>query len=144
MTTIIIPRIPAITTLGDIREFIKPALKRVWPLKDREVDKYKIIIYKDTGTGEIEYHALIFVKEALLAKKIIWKLNGKWLLNKPVSIREYHIRSFRNDKRKPVALNSPEATGGLRKSDRRRGSRLQEINPAAISFIDVDMARKFG
>ena len=143
MTTLIVPRIPSETTLRDIREFIAPALTRWWPFStQKDVDKLQIKIFHDTGTGFIEYHALIYTREEALGKKIIRKMNRKPLLGKPVAVREYFIRQWQNDRRASAGLKTTEPAGSLRKVERRRGTRLQEITNASALFVQVDMARK--
>jgi hypothetical protein len=127
---LIIPRIPETTTEFDIKQFITPALLR-WFRKPLSIDNIRIVIYKDTKTDGIEYHALIYTGNNKTGRKIIRKLNAQKLLNKPVAVREYHIRHHSNERRSNHALKVdmvPEL--GKRQGDRRRGQRLQEITNA--------------
>jgi hypothetical protein len=133
---LIIPRIPENTTHSNIKEFITPALLRMFR-KPLAIESIRIVIYKDTKTDSIEYHALIYTGNYKTGRRIIRKLNAQKLLNKPVAVREYYIRHHSNERRFNHALKKdmvPEL--GKRQGDRRRGQRLQEITNAPQVFFE--------
>ena len=121
---LIIPRISSSTTIADIQGFLKPGLRTIWPWKEHKVDGVRIKIYRDTKTGTLDYHALIFVQDDSLANKLIHRLNKKKLLHDHVIVREYFIRCWQNDRRLGLKSN---AKVERRVSDRRRTT-LKDIS----------------
>lgn len=146
---LIIPRVSASCTYDDIKRFINPGLKTgVWPFeKVHKPNNIKIIIYKDTRTETVEYHALIYITNEKIAEKVIKKCNRKILNNKHVAVREYQVRSIKNDRR-VYPLSKIDDIKGKRKGDRRRGKYLEEITNASIITDTIisgyeNFARKF-
>lgn len=140
---LIVPRIPVSTTVADLKTFLKPALTSWWPFaKVKDIDRYKIVIYKDSNTNVIEHHAILFVQDTALAKKICRKLNRKRLLGKHVAVREYFVRSWKNDRRLTAGLKSVEPPDSRRKGDRRRGNRLIEISHTPVIYGVKEFSRK--
>jgi hypothetical protein len=136
---LIIPNIPIETTYNDIRNFLSPALKGFWPfVKKGKIEKVKILIYKDTSNNDkIEHHALVTVISESVGTRIIKKLNRKRLLDKPVNIRPYEIRSWQNDRRHNHSIIKDKNDEGNRRSDRRRGKALEEITDVNPIFTGL-------
>lgn len=133
---IIIPRLPLGSTVRDMEEFLKPALKIFWFINKRSlIDRLKIKVYVDRTNECIELHGHIFTQDERLGKHICKKLNRKFFKNeKPVAVREYQIRSWQNDRRRPNLEKVDLIGTGSRKGDRRRGSFLEEITNNNVFF----------
>jgi hypothetical protein len=140
---LIIPNISEKTSYIDIRNFVNPALKGFWPFtKDGKLEKIKITIFKDLNNNQLEYHALVYVNDVIIGNRLIRKLNKTKLLNKLVVVRSYEIRSWHNDRRANHSIIKDDIKGS-RRSDRRRGSQLQEITDVSTLFTGVkEFARK--
>jgi len=130
----------------DIMQFVAPAIKSWIPWKSGKIYDISILTLKDLKTNTLEYHALVYVDD-YHGKMIIKKLNCKKFFDRYVNVREYHTRSWRNDRRTSTSLaNIPgkdyDGAIGSRVSDRRRGKNLEIIDSISAKFTAVDHARR--
>lgn len=122
---IILERISAKTDIQDIQDFIAPALKGGIFQKSGRLGYIKIEILKDNINGMHEYYALVLVNLDLVAQRIIKKKNMHILGGRRVKVRQYFVRSWRNDPRNKDDPKN-ETTVDMRQDDRRK-SVLEKI-----------------
>lgn len=136
---IIILRLPFGSTVRDLEIFIEPALKVCWFINKRSlIDRLKIKVYIDRKVDGIELHGHIFTKDEHLGRQLCKKLNGKYFKNeKPVAVREYQIRSWQNDRRRPTLEKVDVLGTGSRQGERRRGKQLDEITDANANVLFI-------
>jgi len=122
---IILERISAKTDIQDIQDFIAPALKGHIFQKSGRLGYIKIEILKDNINGMHEYYALVLVNSDLAAQRIVKKKNMHLLGGRRVKVRQYFVRSWRNDPRNKDDQKN-ETTVDMRQDDRRK-SALEKI-----------------
>jgi hypothetical protein len=96
---IFIQNIPQNTTETDIHDFIDPTLKKFGILRLGNIVKIDILGIENKASGNIQYASLVRVDSEKAMQVVIDKLNKKRFKGKIVTIREYKIRSVRNDPR---------------------------------------------
>lgn len=139
---IILERIPKTTNKSDIENFLSPAVKGKIFQKPGKIEEIKISILKNTKNHLLDHYGLVFIDSDEAAVRTIKKLNRKVFNGKHISVREYHHRSWQNDRR----INSLKWDNNLiskRKSDRRQFN-LKVRKSHAVSFSSEDsFHRKF-
>lgn len=119
---IFLRNIPSATHKSEITKHVESALKSGLPSffkKKYKILSVEIIHIVDKDTRADEYHGLVRIEPDSAARRVIKKLNRKPFKNKPIAVREYHVRSWHNDKR-VTAVNQFSPGNEKRKSDRRR------------------------
>ena len=127
--------IPATTSYDDIANFIEPALKGGFLRKDGDIERVQMLIIRDPRKNILEHHGLVRIEPENIAKKAIAKLHRKHFLGRPIEVREYHHRSWHNDRR-VYKLPSNYVLVDERKADRRR-SEIEKL------IVDHDANGKF-
>ena len=122
---IIFEKISPKTKVDDIRDFIAPVLKGHIFQKSGRIGYIKIEILKDSMSGKVDYYALVLVNSDLAAQRIIKKKNMHILGGRRVKVRQYFVRSWRNDPRNKDDPKN-ETTVDMRQDDRRK-SVLEKI-----------------
>jgi len=123
------------TTKQDIQHFLKPAIKGGLLSRKGVIEEIEIKGLYDNKTRSTEYHGLVIVKPAAVAKRVIKKLHRKALIGKHIALREYHHRTWHNDPR--LNATSDYDYPDRRIADRRR-FHLQEIKQAEVSFASYE------
>ncbi|MGR8935622.1 MAG: hypothetical protein ACU837_14705 [Gammaproteobacteria bacterium] len=54
---------------------------------------------KDKHINLVEYHALLYIEPDAVALRVIKKLHGQRFRNKRITVRQYFLRSWKNDRR---------------------------------------------
>ena len=122
---IILERISPKTDIQDIRKFIAPALKGHIFQKPGRIGYIKIEILKDNINGMHEYYALVLVNSDAAAERIIKKKNQRLLTGRKIKVRQYFLRSWRNDPRNKRDQDH-DAIADMRLGDRRIAA-LEEV-----------------
>ena len=117
---LIIKNIPSITQESELGDFVAPALRfcLLLPFKLGNILKTDIFCLKNIKTNALSFHGRIFIDDEKAGKLAIKKLNGKRFKNKIVEVREYFIRSHKNDRRltqQPVSTDILEKRKGERR-----------------------------
>ena len=121
---LILKRIRSSTLVGDIEDFIAPALKGGLFKRAGHLENVAIQLVKETNTLKTEFYALIRVEPDAVGKRIIKLLNRKALKGKPINIAEYHVRCRGNDRR----ISRYRKLDDRRCQDRRRlGLEIRDI-----------------
>lgn len=119
--------IPSTTTSKDLRNFVEPHLKYVSFLafKRGNIFKTDTFTYKDKNYNYPFLYGIVFVDTTKAGLYLIKKLNGKRYKNKMIEVREYFVRSTKNDRRlKQTTI--PDEIRNKRKGDRRSKVIIQE------------------
>ena len=119
---IFLRNIPSATHKSEITEHVESALKSgllgLFKKKNR-ILSVGIVHIVDKDTRADEYHGLVRIEPDSAARMVTKKLNRKPFKNRPIAVREYHMRSWHNDKR--VTITSQHSPSNeKRKFDRRR------------------------
>ena len=130
---IILERISAKTDIQDIQDFIAPALKGGIFQKSGRLGYIKIEILKDNINGMHEYYALVLVNLDLVAQRIIKKKNMHLLGERRVKVRQYYVRSWRNDPRNKDDQKN-EAIVDMRQDDRRKSALEKIVKEQGVKF----------
>jgi len=129
---IILERISAKTDIQDIQDFIAPALKGGIFQKSGRLGYIKIEILKDNINGMHEYYALVLVNLDLVAQRIK-KKNMHLLGERRVKVRQYYVRSWRNDPRNKDDQKN-EAIVDMRQDDRRKSALEKIVKEQGVKF----------
>lgn len=96
---IILKYIPAHTRKQDIYNFIAPALKGGLFRQNGKIVDISLLIYKNSSLNSFIHHGLVDIRPDAAASRTIKKLNRKMFKGKHIGVQEYHLRSWRNDRR---------------------------------------------
>lgn len=127
--------IPSTTRYDDIFRFVEPGLKGGLLRKSGRIERVQMLVIKDPKKESLEFHGLVRVEPDNVAMKMIAKLHRKPFLGRPIEVREYHHRSWHNDRR---VYKLPQNYVLLceRKGDRRRANLEKQI-------VDHDLNGQF-
>ena len=108
---VLIKNIPENSYHNDINNLIDPALKGGIFSKRGQVNNIEIIALQEENTKSLEFQALATIEPDDAASRVIRKIHGQFIMGKRIVVREYFVRSWRNDKRigeKPPSLSIKE------------------------------------
>jgi len=91
--------IPDDTSRRDIAAFIEPALQGGFFKAKGEILSVSVLLLKDKGTKLTECHAIVNIAPDAVAERVVKKLHGQLFKGKRIALREYAIRSWKNDRR---------------------------------------------
>lgn len=128
---VILVRLPSYTTYSDIGEFLEPVLKRGIFGRKGVIENIEIQILYDPQMNTKEYHGVIRISPDSAAERVIRKLDRKKLNGKHITVREFHLRNWHNDKRESGQRLKKYLTE-RRNIDRRR--KLQKVERETIAF----------
>lgn len=121
---IFIRRLPKSTTRLDLIQFAAEALEPHWHLLEfspiGRLRGCEIIRIADELQDNVEYHGIIHVEPQKAGLAVIDRLNGTFLNNKKVDVRQFHQRSAQHDRRRHQPQPLPVEISEQRKRDRRR------------------------
>lgn len=139
---IFIRNVPELTLRKDLIAFVTPALKALLSPSGKVV-KAEILVLLDARTKQMEYHGLVTVDSEKAGRRALKKLNGKRLNGRLVMVREFAIRSWRNDRRLNHVCVADAMGKGFRRNDRRRGKDLEVVKDISGMFSsDEGFSRK--
>jgi hypothetical protein len=138
---IFIKHIPKSTTLPELIEFLELGLTNSIFRKSGKILSCRIVLLRDKRLNRLNYHGLVKVDSEKTGNTLIKKLNNKGLKGLHVQVREYHFRSYKNDRRQLNAVISIDHNN--RRADRRRGKDLEEITHITEIVVEsYDNSRK--
>lgn len=126
--------IPATTTLNDLLEFIRPAIKGGWFGQSGRVLGVNIFELQDTRFKAQEFHGLVSVEPDAVAVRAIKRLKGRRFKGKLVVVRQYFPRDGHNDPRQNHNITVTQHLSDRRKGCRRRGKDLELVRDISESF----------
>ncbi len=97
--TVFIQNIPKNTTKADIRNFFNPALNKFRFIQIGKILKIEIFDSLNKVTGEIQYHAIVYLDSEKTVQRAIKKLHAQQFKNRTITVRKYFYRSWHNDPR---------------------------------------------
>ena len=116
---IFLANIPKNTTKRDIIDFLNPVIKNGLFPKKGIIESLEILIYEDSNSTTSPHFGLVRIEPDSAANRAIKKLNKTPLKGKRITVREYCVRSWRNDPR----AKTQNLWGNFQ--NRRRGERRQ-------------------
>jgi hypothetical protein len=138
---IFLRKIPADTKLGELTDFVAPALKGGLFKKAGHIVKIEILTLHDTLLNVHEFHGLVSVEPDSAGFRAIKLLKGSRFKDKLIVVRQYVQRSWHNDSRQAHKRFNLDVE--KRKTDRRRGKYLEVIKDITGQFSSAgDFARK--
>lgn len=118
--------IPDDTLRSEIVAFVEPALNGGFFKAKGKIIKIEILGLRDKDINLVEYHALVYIEPDSAALRAIKKLHGQRFRNKRLTVRQYMLRDWKNDRRR-MAKDVPMQIKEKRKShDRRRNLEIIE------------------
>ena len=139
---IFLRKIPANTKLGEITDFITPALKGGLFRKPGKIIKMDILTLHDIRLNTMEFHGLVTVEPDSAGFRAIKILKGRRFKDKLIIVRQYFQRNWQNDPRQNYQTTDT-AFIEKRKTDRRRGKDVDVIKDISERFSSSgDFARK--
>lgn len=137
MTTLFIKNIPANTRDQELVAFVRNATKPRFtlPFPVSTSLKCEILAILDKDLGSVECHGLAHIQPEKSAFRAIKRLNKTRLKGKVVFVREFHHRSWHNDRRSSARRRVPH-NPERRTNDRRRQNLavLDNITRRFITF----------
>lgn len=103
---VLFKNIPENTYHNDISDFVCPVIKGGLFSKQGHIRNIEIIALQEINTESLEFQALANIEPDVVANRAIKKLHGVFLRGRRIVVREYFLRSWKNDKRseeKPLA-----------------------------------------
>ena len=112
--------IPNDTLHSELKAFISPAVKGGLLEAKGKITKIDVIGLKDKATDLIEFHALINIEPENAALRVIKKMNGQAFKQQKITVKQYYLRNWRNDKRIGGIEGINQRIGENRKNPPRR------------------------
>lgn len=119
--------IPGDTLRSEIVDFIQPALKGGFFKASGEIKKIELLALRDKDINLVEYHALVHIEPDAAALRVIKKLHGQRFRDKRITVREYYVRSWKNDRRSAPHQGVSYLKEKRKNSDRRRNLEVEEM-----------------
>ncbi len=138
--------IPKNTTTNELAHYIKRHLNRglsSWFSTPVSVNHIEIVKQLDDNLRVISYHGLANIENDKSAKRMIKRLRKAQFKGRRISVREFVVRIWHNDKRdQAIFKNNP--SNDRRKSDRRQSKLETVIKTQNVFTSDELYARKLG
>ncbi|WP_347986320.1 RNA-binding protein [Methylomonas sp. AM2-LC] len=128
-----VQNIPEDTHRAELQNFVDTALKRLLIFRSGRVSKVEILTLRDKQTLELEFHGLVYVDSKVAGLKAIEKLHLSRFKKRIVTVREFKLRSIKNDNR-DLAHPSAPYVRQKRLGDRRRGAQVELLNDITQFF----------
>jgi hypothetical protein len=96
---VLLKNIPKNSYHNDIIDIIEPVIKGKLFRANGEINNIDIIALRESDTEELEFQALAHIEPEAAANRVIKKLHGLFIQGNRITVREYFLRSWRNDKR---------------------------------------------
>ena len=116
---VIIKHIPSHVTIQDLENFILPVVNGRFYQQQGSIQALKIFALLDRGGLTVERHGLVKVCSDSIKQRLIKSLHGRYLGNERVTVAEYVLRQWHNDRRAD-RLTAATTTKNRRAADRRR------------------------
>jgi hypothetical protein len=88
---------------NDISTFVQPAIKGGLFKAQGSINSIEIIALRENNTESLEFQALVHIEPEIVAMRVIKKLHGLYIRGCRIMVRQYFIRSWKNDKRSEEA-----------------------------------------
>lgn len=96
---VLFKNIPDNSYHNDISALVEPVLKGGLLSKRGTLNSVEIIALKEENSDELEFQALANIEPDTVAHRVIRKLHGLYIRGRRIVVREYFLRSWKNDKR---------------------------------------------
>jgi RNA recognition motif-containing protein len=145
-----IGRLPHELSKQQLCRFIARRIRKKGPLglfqKNKVTFDCKIMVMRDKDTGGTEYFAVVSHLPYKIAQQAIKNLNRTPFNGKVLEVREYCVRSWKNDRRQLESEIQPEQIRERRIRDRRDRWTMTEVGtPSRIRFHEqAQFVRQYG
>jgi hypothetical protein len=123
--------IPSDSYHNDFTNMIQPVIKGGLFKAQGSINNIDIIALKEEGTESLEFQALATIEPETAATKVIKQLNGKFIRGCRITVRQYFVRSWKNDKR-----NEESDTNWPGKEKRTNISRRRKLKILKVALPD--------
>ncbi len=96
---VLFKNIPKDSYHNDIVNIIQPVIKGGLFRAQGHINNIDIIALRESETEDLEFQALAHIEPEAAAIRVIKKLHGFFIQGHRIIVREYFLRSWRNDKR---------------------------------------------
>jgi RNA recognition motif-containing protein len=117
--------LPEDTTRQEIIDFVMPAVRGGIFRTRGKIISIDILAIRDCGTELMEYHGLVHISPDDVGQRAIRKLHGQMFKGRRMTVREYIVRSWRNDRRDYSKPPQPVAVERRKGPIRRHGLKAQ-------------------
>lgn len=131
---VLLKRISPEALVGDIEQFIAPALIGGFLKKSGWIEKITIQMYKQNDKKKTEYYALVDIQPAAVGKRVVKNLDRKPLKGKYINVAPYQLRLMRNDRRMKMRNTTQERRGADR---RRENMEIIDITNSRLSLSSM-------
>lgn len=118
---VFIKNIPQETNRQDIIDLVMPVVMGGFFRLRGKISRVDILAIADNNTGLMEYHGLVHIVPDEVGHRVIRRLHGQYFKGKRVALREYVVRTWRNDRRDvskpPVPVAVERRNGQVRRSN---------------------------
>ncbi len=133
---IILERIPEKTRESEVEDFFSTVVKGKIYQKSGKIEQIKISILNDNKKHLLVFYALVIIDSDEAAARVIKRLNRKVFNGKRISVREYYLRSWRNDRR-------TQKQDGQLVSKRKGDRRLLNLKVRKSSIVSYSSLESF-
>jgi hypothetical protein len=91
--------IPKDTYYNDIETMVQPVIKGGLLSQKGNLSRIEILALQESDNKPLEFQAIAHIEPEAAAMRVIKKLHGMYVKGCRIMVREYFIRSWRNDKR---------------------------------------------
>jgi hypothetical protein len=119
--------IPNDTHRQEIIDFVMPAVRGGLFRPKGKIASIDILAVKDPATELTEYHCLVHVLPDEVGLRVIRRLHGQQFKGKRITVREYVVRSWRNDRRDPTRPPPPGIVDRRKSPTRRENLKIQVL-----------------
>lgn len=139
---IFVRNIPVNSQPSELEHYVASAVRRRFFFRSGKILRCEILVLRDKRTRVLEFHGLVYVDSDRTGHRAIQKLKGKRFNSKLVTVREYKVRSWQNDRRLQQTQNT-EKFSEKRTAERRLRQRVNTLQDASKLFSSsADFSRK--
>lgn len=139
---IFVRNIPVDSHPSELEHYVASVVKRRFFFRSGKVLKCEILVLRDRRTKALEFHGLVYLDSDRTGQRAIQKLKGKRFNSKLVTVREYQLRSWHNDRRLHQTQDT-ENFSEKRIAERRRRQRVNTLqNTPKVFSGSADFSRK--
>ncbi len=96
---VLFKNIPKNSYHNDITNIIQPVIKGGLFRKQGHINNIDIIAIRENENEALEFQALAYIEPEVAANRVIKKLHGLIVEGSRITVRQYFLRNWKNDKR---------------------------------------------
>jgi hypothetical protein len=124
---VLFKNIPNDSYHNDITAMIQPVINRGLFKTQGHINNIDIIALREKDNEPLEFQALANIEPEAAANRVIKKLHGLFIRGNRITVRQYFLRSWRNDKRSEEVETAWEFKEKRTQACRRRKLKVYKI-----------------